>query len=251
MKFLKAFLYDISKQLSVFVGLIITNCIVMGRAETYAMSNPPLRRSFMDGVANGTGLRFGPDAAWPFVRELLGTGKLFGVAGDPRLRVSTRPDIANNGLMVLAPGAFHRHRPVRLAAAQRAEQIKDGSMENLLGLFALNSVFVGNILLAYFLGMCSFLAMFTQPDQTSVGLGSWRWSSLWPSPLPANWFLVSPFSTGTRRLGLGRRVPDVDLSFLKLVLFIARHRRPGPGGGDGHRPLLARDCTTPWAYTCR
>ena len=53
-EFLKAFLYDISKQLSVFVGLIITNCIVMGRAETYAMGNPPWR-SFVDGIANGIG----------------------------------------------------------------------------------------------------------------------------------------------------------------------------------------------------
>ncbi|MGW8320814.1 MAG: NADH:ubiquinone reductase (Na(+)-transporting) subunit D, partial [Thermodesulfobacteriota bacterium] len=73
---LKAFMYDISKQLSVFVGLIITNCIVLGRAEGYALSNPPFR-SFMDGIANGIGyssILIGV----AFFRELLGSGKLLG-----------------------------------------------------------------------------------------------------------------------------------------------------------------------------
>ncbi len=99
---LKAFLYDISKQLSVFVGLIITNCIVLGRAEGFALSNPPFR-SFMDGIANGIGyssILMGV----AFLRELLGSGKLFGypVIPDALYQIG----YANNGLMVLAPGAF-------------------------------------------------------------------------------------------------------------------------------------------------
>ncbi len=99
---LKAFLYDISKQLSVFVGLIITNCIVLGRAEGFALSNPPFR-SFMDGIANGIGyssILMGV----AFLRELLGSGKLFGYAVIPD--VLYQVGYANNGLMVLAPGAF-------------------------------------------------------------------------------------------------------------------------------------------------
>jgi Na+-transporting NADH:ubiquinone oxidoreductase subunit D len=99
---LKAFLYDISKQLSVFVGLIITNCIVLGRAEGFALSNPPFR-SFMDGIANGIGyssILMGV----AFLRELLGSGKLFGVPVVPDALYQM--GYANNGLMVLAPGAF-------------------------------------------------------------------------------------------------------------------------------------------------
>ncbi|MEA3438275.1 MAG: NADH:ubiquinone reductase (Na(+)-transporting) subunit D, partial [Thermodesulfobacteriota bacterium] len=78
---LRAFLYDISKQLSVFVGLIITNCIVMGRAETFALGNPP-GLSFLDGLGNGAG--YGSVlVAVAFIRELLGSGKLFGFSVIP------------------------------------------------------------------------------------------------------------------------------------------------------------------------
>ncbi len=99
---LKAFLFDISKQLSVFVGLIITNCIVMGRAETYAMSHGPYD-SFVDGIANGVGyssILIGV----AFVRELLGSGKLLGFQVVPDVFYSAGYE--NMGLMVLAPGAF-------------------------------------------------------------------------------------------------------------------------------------------------
>ena len=74
---LKAVAYDISKKLSVFVGLIITNCIVMGRAEAYAMKNPPIP-SFIDGLGNGIGYSV-ILLILAFVRELFGSGKLFGV----------------------------------------------------------------------------------------------------------------------------------------------------------------------------
>ena len=99
---LKAFMYDISKQLSVFVGLIITNCIVLGRAEGFALSNPPFR-SFMDGIANGIGYS-SVLIGVAFFRELLGSGKLLGFQIIPDLFYDM--GYVNNGLMVLAPGAF-------------------------------------------------------------------------------------------------------------------------------------------------
>ncbi|GAB6097258.1 NADH:ubiquinone reductase (Na(+)-transporting) subunit D [Desulfatiferula olefinivorans] len=99
---LKAFLYDISKQLSVFVGLIITNCIVMGRAESFAMGNPP-HLSFFDGLGNGCGYGLILMSV-AFIRELLGSGKLFGVPVVPEAFYAA--GYANMGLLVLAPGAF-------------------------------------------------------------------------------------------------------------------------------------------------
>ncbi|WP_439101677.1 NADH:ubiquinone reductase (Na(+)-transporting) subunit D [Congregibacter sp.] len=99
---LKAVAYDISKQLSVFVGLIITNCIVMGRAEAFAMKNPPVA-SFMDGVGNGLGY----SVVLIFVaviRELFGAGKLFGFEILPLV---TEGGWYNpNGLLLLPPSAF-------------------------------------------------------------------------------------------------------------------------------------------------
>lgn len=94
---LKAFAYGVSKELSVFVGLIITNCIVMGRAEAFAMQNPPML-SFWDGLGNGLGYSLVLIIVG-FIRELFGTGKLLDIQifGDW---------FAPNGLMVLAPSAF-------------------------------------------------------------------------------------------------------------------------------------------------
>ncbi len=99
---LKAYAYEASKQLSVFVGLIITNCIVLGRAEAFAMKNPPML-SFFDGIGNGLGYSL-ILLIVAFFRELLGTGKLFGHQIIP---------VANeggwyipNGLMLLPPSAF-------------------------------------------------------------------------------------------------------------------------------------------------
>lgn len=99
---LKAYLYDISKQLSVFVSLIITNCIVMGRAEAFAMKSAPLP-SFIDGIGNGLGYGFVLMTV-AFFRELLGSGKLFGVEVLPL--VSNGGWYQPNGLMLLAPSAF-------------------------------------------------------------------------------------------------------------------------------------------------
>jgi Na+-transporting NADH:ubiquinone oxidoreductase subunit D len=99
---LKAVAYDISKQLSVFVGLIITNCIVMGRAEAFAMKNAPIP-SFMDGIGNGLGYSF-VLLVVATVRELFGTGKLFGVEILPL--VTEGGWYQANGLLLLPPSAF-------------------------------------------------------------------------------------------------------------------------------------------------
>jgi Na+-transporting NADH:ubiquinone oxidoreductase subunit D len=99
---LKAVAYDISKQLSVFVGLIITNCIVMGRAEAFAMKNPPLP-SFLDGLGNGLGYSFVLIVVG-VVRELFGAGSLMGIEILP---VVTEGGWYNpNGLLLLPPSAF-------------------------------------------------------------------------------------------------------------------------------------------------
>jgi len=99
---LKAFAYSLSKQLSVFVGLIITNCIVMGRAEGFAMQNPPML-SFLDGIGNGLGYSMVLIAVG-FVRELFGAGKLFGVT---ILQPVTEGGwYQPNGLLLLPPSAF-------------------------------------------------------------------------------------------------------------------------------------------------
>lgn len=99
---LKAYLFDISKQLSVFVGLIITNCIVMGRAEGFAMKNGTWH-SFVDGIGNGLG--YGMVLLFvAFFRELFGSGSLFGVQ---LMELQNNGGWYNpNGLMLLPPSAF-------------------------------------------------------------------------------------------------------------------------------------------------
>ena len=99
---LKAVAYDISKQLSVFVGLIITNCIVMGRAEAFAMKNSPIP-SFLDGLGNGLGYSF-VLIVIGVVRELFGDGSLMGIEILPLV---TEGGWYNpNGLLLLPPSAF-------------------------------------------------------------------------------------------------------------------------------------------------
>ena len=99
---LKAVAYDISKQLSVFVGLIITNCIVMGRAEAFAMKNPPMA-SFYDGIGNGLGYSMILMVV-AFFRELFGAGKLWGYEV---LALTTDGGwYVANGMMLMAPSAF-------------------------------------------------------------------------------------------------------------------------------------------------
>jgi len=99
---LKAYLWDISKQLSVFVGLIITNCIIMGRAEAYAMANPP-GMSLLDGIGNGLGYAL-ILMITAFLREFFGSGTLFGKQILPL--VSEGGWYNPNGMMLYSPAAF-------------------------------------------------------------------------------------------------------------------------------------------------
>jgi Na+-transporting NADH:ubiquinone oxidoreductase subunit D len=101
-QFLKAFVYDVSKQLSVFVGLIITNCIVMGRLEAFAMSHKPWE-SFLDGLGNGLGYSL-ILVIVAFFRELFGSGTLFGYQVVPQSFYEA--GYQNNGLMILPPMAL-------------------------------------------------------------------------------------------------------------------------------------------------
>ena len=99
---LKAFFFSLSKQLSIYVGLIITNCIVMGRAEGYAMSNPPVS-SFIDGIGNGLGYGFILMSV-AFVRELFGSGSLFGI--EILKKVTNGGWYVPNGMRILPASAF-------------------------------------------------------------------------------------------------------------------------------------------------
>ena len=101
-QFLKAFAFDLSKQLSVFVGLIITNCIVMGRAEAYAMKNSP-GMSFLDGIGNGLGYSV-VLLIVAFIRELGGSGSLFGIQIMPL--ISEGGWYQPMGFLLIAPSAF-------------------------------------------------------------------------------------------------------------------------------------------------
>ena len=101
-QFLKAYAYDVSKQLSIFIGLIITNCIVMGRLEAFAIGNGPWK-SFLDGVGNALGY------GWilivvAFIRELFGSGELFGIPVIPQFIYDL--GYTDNGLMLLSPMAL-------------------------------------------------------------------------------------------------------------------------------------------------
>ena len=99
---LQAYMYDISKQLTVFVSLIITNCIIMGRAEAFAMQNGPWK-SFLDGLGNGLGYGIILIAV-AFFRELLVSGTIYGFKVVPEALYAAGYE--NMGLMVLSPGAF-------------------------------------------------------------------------------------------------------------------------------------------------
>lgn len=102
---LKAYVYEVSKQLSVFVGLIITNCIIMGRIEAFALGNKPIP-SLIDGIGNGVGYAFILIVV-AFFRELFGSGTLFGIQVIPQSWYTANGGFyENNGLMILPPMAL-------------------------------------------------------------------------------------------------------------------------------------------------
>jgi len=180
---LKAYAYGLSKQLSVFVGLIITNCIVMGRAEAFAMKSPPLE-SFVDGIGNGLG--YGAILLIvATLRELIGSGRLFGFPVFQTIQDGGwyQP----NGLFLLAPSAF----------------------------FIIGFVIWGlieNMALSFFLGMCTFLAV-SKKVSTAFGLGVAVVVVLGIA-VPANQFVYEHV------LKDGALVEGVSLEFLNFITFI-------------------------------
>ncbi|MCI9284912.1 MAG: NADH:ubiquinone reductase (Na(+)-transporting) subunit E [Muribaculaceae bacterium] len=167
---LKAFAYDASKQLSVFIGLIITNCILMGRLEAFAMGNKPWP-SFLDGVGNGLGYAI-ILVIVGFFRELLGSGSLLGY------------QIIPQGWNIF-----------------------------------IRSIFVDNMIFAYFLGMCSFIAV-SKNVKTAFGLGV-AVTFMLVVTLPVNYLLENYVLRPGALSWLGEEFATVDLSFLSLIMFIA------------------------------
>lgn len=118
---IKAYAFDVSKQLSVYVGLIITNCIIMGRAEAYALKNPPLQ-SLVDGIGNGLGYTFILITV-AIVRELFGAGKLFGISILP-LTTEGGWYPTNNMLLVPASAFFLIGGIIWAIRAFKTEQVE-------------------------------------------------------------------------------------------------------------------------------
>ena len=117
---LKAFAYDVSVQLSVYIGLIITNCILMGRLEAFAMQNKPWP-SFLDGIGNGIGYAMILVIVASF-REFFGTGALFGIQIIPEIAYAA--GYMNNGLMLMTPAAF-----ILIACIVWFQRAKDKSLQ--------------------------------------------------------------------------------------------------------------------------
>ena len=117
---LKAFAYDVSVQLSVYIGLIITNCILMGRLEAFAMQNKPWP-SFLDGIGNGVGYAM-ILVIVAFFRELFGTGALLGIQIIPQCAYDA--GYLNNGMMLMTPAAF-----ILIACIVWLQRAKDKSLQ--------------------------------------------------------------------------------------------------------------------------
>ena len=184
---LKAFAYDVSVQLSVYVGLIITNCILMGRLEAFAMMNKPWP-SFLDGVGNGLGYAMILVIVGA-VRELLGRGSLLGFQIIPDACYDF--GYVNNGMMTMPAMAL----------------ILVGCV------IWFRSIFVDNMIFAFFLGMCSYLAV-SKTVKTSLGLGM-AVTFVLTVTVPVNYLLQ------TKVLGPDCLAEGVDLSYLSFILFIA------------------------------
>ncbi len=183
---LKAFAYDVSVQLSVYVGLIITNCILMGRLEAFAMQNKPWP-SFLDGVGNGLGYAMILVIVGA-VREFLGRGSLLGFQIIPQSFYDF--GYVNNGMMTMPAMALILVGCV--IWVHRAYFYK---------------------IFAFFLGMCSYLAV-SKTVKTSLGLGL-AVTFVLTVTVPVNYLLQ------TKVLGPNCLADGVDLSYLSFILFIA------------------------------
>ena len=214
---LKAYAYDVSKQLSVFIGLIITNCILMGRLEAFAMSNKPWP-SFLDGVGNGIGYTI-ILVIVAFFRELLGSGTLLGYQVVPQSFYDA--GYVNNGLMILPPMALivvHYMDTPHIQQRFTRRLISKSVVMEEFNLF-IRSIFIDNMIFAYFLGMCSFLAV-SKNVKTAMGLGIAVTFMLVIS-LPVNYLLETYVLKQGALSWLGEEYASVDLSFLSLIMFIA------------------------------
>ena len=205
---LKAFAYGLSKQLSVFVGLIITNCIVMGRAEAFAMKSRPLE-SFVDGIGNGLG--YGVILLIvATLRELIGSGRLLGFPVFQTIQDGGwyQP----NGLFLLAPSAFFIIGFVIWGLRTwKPEQQEKSSMEHYISLLV-KAIFIENMALSFFLGMCTFLAV-SKKVSTAFGLGIAVVVVLGIA-VPANQFVYEHV------LKDSALVDGVSLEFLSFITFI-------------------------------
>ena len=205
---LKAFVYDVSVELSVYVGLIITNCILMGRLEAFAMQNKPWP-SFLDGVGNGLGYAYILVVVGG-LRELLGRGTLLGFQIIPQCVYDA--GYINNGMMTMPAMALILLGCVIWVHRAYFYKENNETMEHLISLF-LRSIFVDNMIFAFFLGMCSFLAV-SKNVKTSLGLGLAVTFVLLVT-VPVDYLLQ------TKVLGPDCLVEGVDLSYLSFILFIA------------------------------
>ena len=223
---LKAFAFETAKKLSVFVGLIITNCIVMGRAEAYAMSHGP-KLSFFDGLGNGLGYSL-ILLLVAFFRELFGAGSLVRranpAAGDRRRLVPRQRHDA-----VAAERVFHHRavdlgdsrattgagRETRFPYPRRDQSAGTVTMEAMLSLL-IRAIFVENMALAFFLGMCTFIAV-SKKIETAIGLGV-AVIVVITITVPVNNLLLNYFLKPDALAWLG--ITGVDLTFVGLISYI-------------------------------
>ena len=222
---LRAYAPEISKQLSVFVGLIITNCIVLGRAEAYAMKNP-VWPSFLDGLGTGPRLQPDPDRARRVPRAV----RLRHAVGPPDPAAGQRGRLVPAELAAAAGtervfprradhlGRAHLEaRPAGAGGLQDPGRAPDGDavMEHYVNL-ALKALFVENLALSFFLGMCTFLAI-SKKVETSFGLGI-AVIVVQTITVPANNLIYHHLLAPGALAWAG--LPEVDLSFLGLITYI-------------------------------
>jgi Na+-transporting NADH:ubiquinone oxidoreductase subunit E len=204
---LQAYAFELSKRLSVFVGLIITNCIVLGRAEGFAMHNGVVA-STLDGIGNGLG--------YSLILEFFGKGSLLNL--QILVPTSQGGSFEPLQLMLLPPSAFFIIGGIIwLIRRRRPQQVEkpDFSLQDERELL-LRSIFLDNLALSFFLGMCTFLAVSKRVD-TAFGVGL-AMMFVQTVTVPVNnliyTWLLAPGALAWAGLG------DIDLSFLRLIAFI-------------------------------